>query len=190
MNKHIQTAKTYIKSRGNKELAIGVAIVAVAVAIILIVLSLIFNSSPKIVYQPARACELFAAGEARELLGNKAMRTNSVEPVQYGDTTQSRCGYTDGSSDTNTMVVAAVIIRSGVNDKGVAQNKAEFSAGKPSKGIEVVTDLGDGAYFNQVNGQLNVLDGRDWVIISYGIGASPEENSVENAVDLARKVLR
>lgn len=190
MNKYIQTVKTYITSRNNKELYIGIGIISTGIVLIVTVLAFIFNSTPKVVYQPADACTLFTLEEAKELLGARAMKTNVGQPVQLGDTTQSRCGYTDGSSEQSSMVVAAIMIRSGINDNGVKQNKSEFTAGKPSKGIESVTGLGDGAYFNQVNGQLNVLDGRNWIIVSYGIGSTPESNVVANAVDLARKVIR
>lgn len=190
MKKYIQTVRTYITSRNNKELSIGIAIIGTAIALIVTIAAFVFNSIPKVVYQPADACVLFTLQEAKELLGGRAMKTNVGQPVQLGDTTQSRCGYTDGSSEQASMVVAAIMIRSGINDKGVEKNKSEFAASKPSKGIESVTDLGDGAYFNQVNGQLNVLDGRNWIIISYGIGSAPESNVVANAVDLARKVIK
>jgi len=188
MNHHIQTAKTYVTTH-RKEFVIGTAVLlSVVVLVVTIVLS-VRNSAPKIVYQPANACGLITLTEAKELLGNNTLNSNANNPVVSGNTAASRCGYTDGNPDTNNMIVAAIIVRSGVNDKGVQQNKTDFEAGKPSKNIETVKNLGDSAYFNQKLGQLNILDGREWIILSYGVGSAPEANTVDKAIELARKVL-
>lgn len=40
-----------------------------------------------------------------------------------------------------------------------------------------------------MNGQLNVLKGSNWFIVSNGLGAAPEANIVQDAVKLAEKVL-
>ena len=189
MKQHLEKLKLYFKERSSKELAIGVAIIGSALGIIIITAVLIFNSVPKVVYQPANACDLFSAQDARDLLGEQTVKSNIGAPVQSNNVSLSRCGYTNGSGDEATLIVAAIIVRSGINDKGTQQNKSEFTAGKPSRGVEVVTGLGDGAYFNQQNGQLNVLNGRDWIILSYGIGSDPQANTIEDAVALARKVV-
>lgn len=87
------------------------------------------------------------------------------------------------------MLVAAIAVRSGINDKGVDQNKTEFATSKQGKSNEVVKDVGDSAYFNKELGQLNVLDDRKWVILSYGAGSAPQANTVDKATELAKKVL-
>lgn len=181
----IETQTTSYK----KELIIGASVVVAILAIAAVVALFIYDSTPKVDYQPAVACEAFSGAEAQELLGSAAFNSNSNDPVLSGDTATSRCGYTDGNSDTQKMLVAAVIVRSGINDKGVAQNKTEFAKGTPTQTVEIVKDLGDSAYFNQINGQLNVLKGRDWFIVSNGLGAAPEANTVQDAVKLAEKVL-
>jgi len=172
-----------------KELIIGTIVVVAVIGIIAAIWLQIYNSTPKIDYQPTAACSTFTDAEAQELLGKSAFNTTSDNPIQSVNTATSRCGYADGNSDTEKIIVAAIIMRSGLNDKGVEQNKTEFAKGTPTQGFEVVKDLGDSAYFNQSNGQLNVLDGRNWFIFSYGIGSTPETNSVEDAVKFAQKVL-
>lgn len=189
MKQYIQRARTYVTTRTNKELSLGIGIIGGSILLIVGIGVLIFNSVPKLVYQPANACDLLTTNEAQALLGDKTVKSNVGAPVQSNNVSLSRCGYTNGSGDENTLIVAAIIVRSGINDKGVEQNKSEFIAGRPSKGIETVTDLGDSAYFNQQNGQLNVLHGRDWIIVSYGTGSNPQNNTVEDAVALARKVV-
>jgi hypothetical protein len=172
-----------------KELIIGASVVVGIIAIIVAIVFAVQNSQPKIDYLPVAACDLFTQAEARELLGEQAFNSNSDKAVISGDTATSKCGYTDGNPDTNKMVVAAIIVRSGVNDKGVQQNKDQFSKGKPLNGVEDVSDLGDAAYYNQVLGQLNVLKGKNWIIFSYGLGSSPEANNLNDAVKIARKVI-
>lgn len=188
-NTHIQAAKTYIQTY-KKELIIGSSVIAGLLALIIVIALFIYNTTPKIVYQPAEACSLFTEAEAQTLLGNKALKSGENNPTQSANIATSQCGYTDGNPDTTNMIVAAVAVRSGINDNGVQQNKTEFAAGKPSKGVETVKDLGDGAYFNQVRGQLNVLKGHDWIILSYGIGSSPEANTLDKAIELAHVVLK
>ena len=172
-----------------KELIIGAVVVLAVIAIIAAIVFAIANSGPKVDYPPTVACDTLTSLEAQELLGNSAFNSADDPAVISGDLATSRCGYTDGSADTNTMIVAAVILRAGINDKGVEQNKTEFTQGTPTQGVEIVKDLGDSAYYNQVNGQLNVLKDKNWYIFSYGVGSNPEANLVEEAVKLAEKVL-
>jgi len=173
-----------------KELIIGAAVVVGSLAVIGVIALAIYSSIPKVVYQPATACALFTQAEAQELLGDSTFNTNSDAPVISKNFGSSKCGYADGNPDKEKVVVAAINIRSGINDNGVQQNKSDFTNGMPTQGVEEVKDLGDKAYFNFSVGQLNVLNGRDWIIFSYGVGSTPQENTVENAVMLAKKVVR
>lgn len=172
-----------------KQLTIGITGAVIALLSVIAVIIWINSNMPKVVYQPSVACDLFTTAEAKQLLGANAIHSGISEPVLSGNTASSNCGYTDGNPDTKAMIVAAVVVRSGVNEKGVARNKTEFAAGRPTTGIEIVKDVGESAYFNKTVGQLNVLDGRRWIIVSYGTGATPETNNVADTVRLARLVL-
>lgn len=181
----IETQNTSYK----KELIIGSVVVLSVLAIVAAIVLFIYNSTPKVVYEPAVACNTLSTIEAKELLGNNALNTNADDPVLSKNTATSKCGYADGNADTTKLQVAAVIVRSGFNDEGVQQNKDEFANGTPTRAVEIVKDVGDSAYFNQTNGQLNVLKGRDWFVLSYGLGSTPETNSLESVLKLAQKVL-
>jgi len=181
----IETQPTSYK----KELIIGGIVVLTVIAIIAAIVFFIANSGPKVDYQPTVACDTLTSLEAQELLGNSAFNSANDPAVIAGDLATSRCGYTDGTNNTETMIVAAVILRAGINDKGVEQNKTEFTQGTPTQGVERVKDLGNSAYFNQVNGQLNVLKDKNWYIFSYGQGSAPENNKLEDVVALAHKVI-
>jgi hypothetical protein len=187
-NTYIQNTKTYIADN-KKNLIVGLSITLGVVVTIGIIALCIYNSTPKVVYQPTAACDMFSTAKAKELLGDKTITSSVAAPTQSGDTALSNCGYTDGNPDTNNMIVAAISVRSGINDKGTQQNKTEFASGRPTTDIKIIKDLGDSAYFNQKLGQLNILNGRQWIIISYGVGSSPQTNTEDDAVTLAHKIL-
>lgn len=192
MSKTTETPQTVsdaeVKSR-KKELIIGSIVVAVLLAIVASIIFFINTSSVRIVYQPAKACEILTLDEVREFLGGNAIMTGSTEPAVTGNVATSKCGYTDGSGDTEKMRIAAIKIRSGINDQGVEQNKGEFASGRPKENTETVKDLGDSSYFNTANGQLNILDGYNWIIISYGVASELEMNKLDEAVAIAQKVV-
>lgn len=184
MKQQFQLLADYIKQNKN-EFIIGSSIVAGLIIITITITLLIKNSTSVVAYQPVSACDLLTIDEAKSLLGPNAINSNTNTPVQTADTAASRCGYTNGTTDTENLVVAAIIVRSGINDKGVEKNATDFSASRPTQNVDNVKDLGDSAYFNKTLGQLNILDGNEWIILSYGIGSAPEANTVEDAIDLA-----
>lgn len=188
MNRHINTAKTYVIAHKN-EFIVGAAAILIITALVIAVIVFVRSSVPKVVYQPVSACDLFTRTEAEKLLGSKVINSKIDAPVITGNTATSKCGYTDGNLDLDTMIVAAIIVRSGINDKGVQQNKSEFIAGWPSQNVETVKNIGDSAYFNHALGQLNILHDRQWIIISYGAGSAPEANSLDKAIELSRSIL-
>ncbi len=150
-----------------------------------LIILLVRDSMPKVVYQPVNACTILSPEKAKQLLGERTVNSTSKAPVLSGNTAISNCGYTDGNPDTENMTVIAAIVRSGVNDKGVAQNTTEFKAGMPAVNATRLNNIGDAAYFNESLGQLNVLHGRQWIILSYGPGAAPQFNTVDDALTLA-----
>jgi len=160
-------------------------------AVLFLIALFFYNNPPFVQYQPADACTLFTPSEAEDLLGDHVSNVETDKPVISGDTATSKCGYGDTTLDQSTRKVAAVAIRSGINDRGVKQNKSEFRTSESNnKATSTPIDsLGDDAYFNSVNGQLNVLDGRKWLIISYGVGSTPQSNTIDDTVTLAHLVL-
>ena len=164
------------------------------VVVALLAALFIYNTSTSggvVVYAPTKACERLTPTEAQHLLGDQVLSIDTKNPAVSGNIAISKCSYTDRNPDQTKMKVAAVAIRSGVNDKGVAQNKQEFAASKKANPqVQDIADLGDGAYFNPVNGQIGMLEGRDWLIISYGIGADQQGNTLEEVTKLARLVLK
>lgn len=186
MHHYIHTFTSYV-TRHKKEFIIGAASLLASAFLVALY---IYNNPPVVVYKPTNACAILTPAKAVELLGEKVISVDTKGSVVSDNIATSKCSYTDQNRDANKMLVAALAVRSGVNDKGVQQNKADFAARRPSVGMETVHNLGDSAYFNPVVGQLNILKGRQWIILSYGFGATPEANSLDKAVELAHKVLQ
>jgi len=184
---NFQKAKDYIGQRSDT--FVGLAVVAVIVIIIATISLIIQLSGPTIVYQPAKACEILTPAEAQNLLGEKVISTDSNEPKISGNIATSKCGYTDTNSNSDQMRIAAIAVRSGINDDGVQQNKKDFASSKAQSTVEVVKGVGESAYFNKANGQLNILSGHNWIILNYGLASSPESNTVDKAIEFAHKIL-
>lgn len=184
---YFQASKTYIRERS--ELFIGIGVV-VALAIIASIVALIINlNGPHIVYQPTKACDLLTPEKAGSLLGEKVISIDSNAPQISGNVAQSKCSFTDANADTDKLMVAAVAVRSAINDEGDIQNKNEFAAARANNNTDTVTGIGESAYFNKTNGLLHVLKGHNWFIISFGVGSDQANNSVDNDVKLAQKLL-
>jgi len=189
MNKHIQFAKKYLTKMAGKELTIGVTVVIGLAVLVTVIVLFIQNSGPKLDYQPAVACDLLTSSEAKEMLGEDILGGTPKNPVLSEGVATSKCSYTDMNPDKDKMIVSAIAVRSAVDDEGIKRNKSEFAASMLGKNFETVKDLGDRAYFNPDLGQLNILNERDWIILSYGFGSSPEANTVDKAIELLQKVL-
>ena len=189
MNTYFQQAKTYVIEH-KKEFTIGVS---VALAIIIIFLGLALYSyntkPPEIEFEPANACDLLTPDEAKSLLGDAAINGVNNTPVQQKNVTVSKCSYSDGLADTSNAVVAALAVRSGINDAGIEKNKADFVTAKPSAGFEDVEGVGDSAYYTVDNGQLNILKASTWLIVSYGSATAPQDNSLEDTIELAKLII-
>lgn len=189
MNRYITSARAYLTAH-KKEFIIGASVVAGIAILIAIIFGIMkLTAGPKVVYKPANACDLFTQNEAQELMGDNVIASGNQPPALGNDVAMSQCGYTDGNPDKENMLVAAVVVRSGVNDKGVKRNVNEFKESKQNTSTDTVDSVGDDAFFNARLGQLNVLDGKNWIIMSYGVGSEPQANTVEQALKMAEKVV-
>lgn len=187
MESYIDVVKNFTETH-RKKIIIAAKIGGGVIILLIIALLFIYNM-PKETYTTIKACDLFTPSEAQDLLGDKVISVDSKEPTIADETSASRCSYTDSNPDKNKMIVAAIAVRAGLTKNGIEQNKKDFEAKRPTRGAETVKDLGDSAYFNKSLGQLNILDGRKWIIISYGVGSSPETNTLDKAKELAKVVL-
>lgn len=188
MNRHIKPVITFITAHKSDLFAgAGVALFVLAVAATVVIV--VLNGRPSHPYPAVDACNLLTESEARTLLGATIINSNNSGPVVSGDTSVSKCSYTDTNPDENRMEVAAVAVRTGVDDKGVAQNAADFKKAETRTGTKAVKTLKHKAFFDETTGQLNILDGHSWVILSYGVGSTQTANTLADGIRLANLVL-
>lgn len=189
MKTYFQKIQTYAESHQDTLTTAAILTALVLVTVSLFVYLAFFEGKAKVVFEPTRACDLFEASAASELLGQSALKTIDTKPSIDGHVAVSQCGYTDGNSETEEAVVAALVVRSGIDSEGALQNKTEFAQGQPTENVVTLRQLGDGAYYDETKGQLNILDGKKWLLLSYGVGSDPVGNSLEDAVDMASVIL-
>ncbi len=143
-----------------------------------------------IVYQPVDACNLLTEDTAKTLLHTSQVINNRSAPTINTDTNigVSKCSYSD--TNTDNMSVVAIAVESGTNDKGVVKLKSDFAANQKANQVETVSGIGDAAYYTALNGQLQVLKGRQWYIFNRSSGDNPANTTKEQLVDFAKTILK
>lgn len=193
MKDNLRTALTYITEHKQ---TIGTIAMGVIGAIVLVSL-FIYNQphGPKIVYQPAKACDMLTPAIAITALGNKVNNIEADKPAINGNTATSKCAYTDADPKVSQRAEATILVMSAINDAGIPQLKTDFTAlQKKAPNAMVVTDLGDKAYFDQDSSLLYILSGKKLVLLSYGVSISSDQSPVSKPLAdveaLAQKILK
>ncbi len=187
-----KTARSYLLDN-RREVTMYVVALIVLVFLATLFLWNKHQQAPHIVYQPVEACKKFTPEKAMDLLGDEVISVDKNKPVITSDMAESTCSYSDKNSAS--MKVAAVKIRSAINDDGIKQNKTEFGLASLNDGREHVDGIGQSAFFvadktSPQAGQLNVLTKRGWMIFSYGVGDNTQENTLDDVIKLAKSVLQ
>lgn len=171
----------------NRDFLIGVTICIAVLASIGSIVAFA-REQTRVAYQPINACEAFNPDEAKSLIKGEVINGTNTAAQLSGDTAISKCAYSDINQDMNKMLVAAVTVRSAINDEGVAQNKSEFAIASRSVDVEPVSDVSESAFYNPLRGQLNVLREKQWLILSFGVGSTPQENTLDDLKLLAAQM--
>lgn len=183
---YLTKTKDYASMHRNEAILVTTAFATIAILGALFV----YGHVSKYVYEPTKACTIFTPEKALDLLGEKVVNvtTNNKDVVVQDDFATSSCGYTNEKNDANAMTVAAIKVRSAINDKGAILNKSEYTKSRAANEIQDVKNIGDEAYYNPASGQLHVYSNRDWIILSYSVGSDQKTSTVEKVVELAKAV--
>lgn len=137
------------------------------------------------------ACDVLTESAAKKVLGDAASKGDTAAgDVASDDVSVSNCVYTVKSTggtikeQLSNSTSASVLARAAKTSKGAESNKYVFGEGKP-KGVQDVSGYGDKAYFNPDYGQLNILEGNNWYIISNHKGSKATEGTLAEAKVLA-----
>ena len=131
------------------------------------------------------AAKVFTPEIAQKVLGGpvEPAKRNSQADISNGSTVVSQCSYalrTDSDQSTSTSLV---LRRAGSSEEA----KKIFLASKQMYKGEDVASLGEAAYRTAAPAQLNVLQGKTWLIISAGVFPKPDPALQEKA---AREILK
>lgn len=189
MKRYVTRVKEYVLTNLRK---VKIALVAFGILLGAAILGglFIYNNQSKIIeldYNPVVACTLLTKDEAKELLGRNVIDTNKNAVSVTESRATSKCSYSDDNS--GNMAVIGLAVRSAVTKAGIDENKRDFAASKAANQVETVEGIGDEAFYLPANGQLNILKGRAWLLITYGVGDDKSTYTLENAKKVATKVI-
>lgn len=186
MNQKFTNVISFTKTHRQIITVSGLFLIGVAVLIGLFAYNL--PKSPKMVYQPLKACELLTPDKAIDLLGGgKVINTEKNTPVVTENTAVSQCSYSNTSQ--TDMKIVALAVMSAINDEGVQKVKSDFAERQRNRDTTPVTGIGEEAYFDNSTGQLNVLLSKQWATISYGSANDPISHTVNESLPVAHKIL-
>jgi hypothetical protein len=131
------------------------------------------------------AATIFTPDVAQRILGApaEAAKINFEADMKNGAAVVSRCSYLM-KNDAGTATHISLLLRRAAS---VEEGKAIFLASKLTYHDEEITNLGDAAYRSTAPAQLNVLKGKNWLIISAGVFPKADPLLQEKA---AREILK
>ena len=131
------------------------------------------------------ACAYLSDTVAVRVLGAGAEKGTVTPAATSDDVSVSTCTYSSKATsleDVKNMRSATLLIRSPLTAAGAKSNEVPFDTLKT--GAIVVSGYGEKAYWDPEIGQLNVLKGGAWLILSLG-KSSLAEKSLDETKQLA-----
>ena len=138
------------------------------------------------------ACDVLNDAVAKKVLGDGAEKGDtSAGTASSDDVSVTNCVYTYKAVTTGSVKDqlastdhAGLLVRSAKTKAGADSNKTPFTSAKPGAAQDV-SGYGEKAYFNPTMGQLNVLKGGNWYIISRYKGTSSTKATLDDVKQLA-----
>ena len=131
------------------------------------------------------AATILTPDVAKTIFGEpaEAAKINSETDMKSGAAVVSRCSYSIKDEAGTATNISLLFRRAATLEEG----KAIFLASQLAHHDEEISGLGDAAYRTVAPAQLNVLKGRNWLIISAGAFPRPDPILQEKA---AREILK
>lgn len=143
-------------------------------------------------YVAVDACDVLTADIATQILGAGSTKGDTTAGnASTNDLSVSSCTYfirpttgTVAEQTANTKGVS-ILVRAAKSKAGADSNKAQFKT--VPAGDQAVKDIGDNAFFSSTLGQLHVLKGNNWYIVSNYSGKATS-GTVESDTALAKLI--
>jgi len=142
-------------------------------------------------FKVVKACDILTKEIAEKIVGGKVEASdNKYSQASSESVDVSTCGYTEDnpSKSLKDTLGFSILVRAAKDNDGASSNKDAFGPSKPA-GAQDISGYGDKAFWDANLGQLNVLKGGNWYILSSGIGLSPEDNTLDSAKKLAEAII-
>jgi len=137
------------------------------------------------------ACQRYTLADAKQLLGKDAnASTSPIYDSSGANLYTSSCTYTTQAipGQTNTRKTSSTLLmRQPKSDKGTLSNQNEFGSLVPATAIPI-TGYGDKAFWDPTHGELNILKGNIWYVLSIG-PATPADRGLDQAKSMADLLL-
>ncbi len=138
------------------------------------------------------ACDVLTEAAAKQVIGAGAEKGDtSAGNVSTDDVSVTNCVYTYKAVTTGPILDqlasvdhAGLLVRSAKTKTGAESNKTPFTTAKPAAAQDV-SGYGEAAYYNPAMGQLNILKGGNWYILSKYKGTSGTSTSLTELKTLA-----
>lgn len=136
------------------------------------------------------ACDVLTQSIANQALGATATKGDtSAGNASSEALSVTNCVYTvkidPAAIKPNNTKGVSVLARSALTSAGAKNNKDQFGPQKPA-GVQDVSGIGDAAFYNPQFGQLNVLKGGNWYIVSSYSGSVTTGASLASDTALAQ----
>ncbi len=135
------------------------------------------------------ACDVLTQAAADQVMGTGSTKSDtSAGNASTDDISVSNCNYLNKPStgsplqDAQNGTTVGVLARAAKSAAGAESNKSVFGAQKPS-GVQDLTGYGDKAFFNPQYGQVNILKGNNWYILSVKKGV---DSRVVSTLDVVK----
>jgi uncharacterized protein (UPF0333 family) len=120
-----------------------------------------------------KACDILHPKLASTILDSENItpdETNKTAPVEANGTIVTNCAYTFNSQKT-----VSLLVRTATTEEGSAHDKVLFGPQRPVNSQDV-PEYGDTAFWSADYGQLNILKGKTWYVLTYGPQLASERN--------------
>lgn len=139
---------------------------------------------------PKDACSYFTQEIAVKILGEGAEKGSDGSPVASEDVSVSTCIFTSKQAQTiaevKNMRTATLLMRSPLTTTGAVSNDEPFD--NLETGAIKVEGYGEKAFWSPTLGQLNVLKGGTWLILSVG-KSDLSQSTLDDAKKFADEII-
>jgi hypothetical protein len=141
-------------------------------------------STPKSTAPPkvSTACKLFTLADAITILGARTKNDPSIMDAYSTDAEITICRYSIASAPLPEVTkLVSVLVRTAKTAEGAEYNRSIFGDARPAES-EIITGVGDTAFWEERLSYLNILKGDTWYIIENREGVKADSGDLETSL--------